>query len=157
MEHLIAPAVNVLILIGILFYYLREPTKTYVHSRHLSIRDELQRVTEQLRTAQKQYDEFSSKLKAIDAEVQALRNQAKQDAQSLRVKVLAEAAKHASSIVSDAKLAASNVFTDLKVELRRELGTRVLERAEAMLRERLTQDDRTRIRHDFSRQMEAIQ
>jgi hypothetical protein len=33
----------------------------------------------------------------------------------------------------------------------------VLDRAEAILRQRLTRDDQVRIRHEFSRQVETVQ
>jgi len=39
MGALLWPVFNLLILIGLLVYYLREPLKTFVRTRHETIRD----------------------------------------------------------------------------------------------------------------------
>jgi hypothetical protein len=49
------------------------------------------------------------------------------------------------------------MFGDLKNQLRSELSVQVLARAEAILRERLTGDDKARIRREFSQQVESVQ
>ncbi|MGZ3688014.1 MAG: F0F1 ATP synthase subunit B family protein [Bdellovibrionota bacterium] len=164
MEHLIAeiltlkaPFFNFFCLVAILVWKLRKPLGDFVHSRHLLLRDELMHVREQLRIAQDKYDEFSAKLKAIDAEISSLREQSKRDAQAARQRVSAEARKLAATIVSDARESAQALFEELRGQLFSELGTRILTRAEALLRERLTGDDRARIRQEFSRQLESVQ
>lgn len=157
METLIAPAVNLAILIGVMAYYLRAPIRQFVNERHLSLGQELIRVRELLRTSQGQYDEFSSKLKAIEVETSALREQVRQEALSTKAKIVAEAQKLASGIVADARTSAGGMYDELKNELSSELAGRVLERAEHILRERLTGDDRTRMRNEFSKQVEAVQ
>jgi F0F1-type ATP synthase membrane subunit b/b' len=136
---------------------LKAPTKNFVAQRHISIRDELQSVREQLRLAQEKYDEFSSKLKAIDAEIGSMREQSKQEANAIKQRLTAEARRGSSLVISDARNAASGLFNDLKGQLYGELSTRVLTRAETILKERLTGDDRARIRQEFSRQVESIQ
>ena len=55
----------------------------------------------------------------------------------------------------DAKAASETLFTDLKNQLRAELSTQVLARAETILTERLTGDDKARIRREFSKQVES--
>jgi F0F1-type ATP synthase membrane subunit b/b' len=157
MESLIAPLVNVTILIVFLSTKLKLPIRSFVSQRHLSIRDEIHSVREQLRQAQEQYDEFSFKLKAVDAEIAVLREQTKQDSVAIRQKVVNEARRVSGSIVSDAKNTAETMFSDLKGQLYFELVNKALEQAESLLRERLTGDDRMRIRQEFSRQMESIQ
>ena len=154
---LIAPFFNVTVLVGVLVYFLRKPISDFVSSRHAGLRDEVQRVSEQLRQSQSQFEEFSAKLKAIHAEISALREQAKQDAEATRARVVNDAKKLSAVILSDAKSSADAAFGDLKTQLRTELANRVLERAEALLRERLTSDERVRIRREFSSQLEKVQ
>jgi F0F1-type ATP synthase membrane subunit b/b' len=157
METLVAPTINLLCLLGFLAYYLRKPAKDFAKNRSVSIRGELEKVREELRIAQEKHREFSSKLKAMDAEVAALKNQAIQDAQAMKGRISAEAQKMAANIVSDARSASVVLYTEFKDQLYSELGLRVLDRAEKILSERLTGDDRARIRKEFATQVGATQ
>jgi F0F1-type ATP synthase membrane subunit b/b' len=157
MSELIFPTINLAILLVILFVYLREPTRLFIRTRHEELRDELRRVRDLLINAKAKFDEFSAKLKAMEAEVQSLRDQARQDAATLKSKILAEAQSLSATIVSDSRRSAQGLYGQLKSELFVEVGHKVLDRAEAMLRERLTGDDRARIRNEFSSQVERVQ
>lgn len=156
MESLVASSVNFLILVTGLFVALKKPFQVFVAQRHQSIRDELISVRDQLRSAQDKYDEFSSKLKAIDAELMSLREQTKQDGQALKARMVMDAKRNASTVVSDAKTASDGLYSELKGQLYSELTSKVLEKAEGLLKERLTGDDRVRIRREFSQQVETI-
>lgn len=157
METLIAPVVNLVILIGLMAYYLKQPLKEFAKGRHHSIRTELEAVRNQLANAKTKHAEFSSKLRAMDAEIAGLKTQAVQDAEGLKKKVQAEAQKLSSNIIEDAKHASKVLYSEFKGQLYSELGTQVLDRAEKILRERLTGDDRARIRQEFSTQVETMQ
>lgn len=155
MSELISPTFNLAVLIGLMVYYLREPLKQFVTGRHVELRDELGRVRDLLQKAKVQYEEFNAKLGALDAEVAALRNQATQDAQAARQRILSEAQKLSANIATDARHSAEALYADLKDNLYTELGAAVLERTEKVLRERLTGEDRVRIQKEFSAQVEA--
>ena len=155
MHTLIGPLINLLILVGILVYYLRQPMREFARTRSVSIRDEVARVREQLDRAKTKHSEFSSKLKAMDAEIAGLKNQAIQDAHAAKARIVAEAQKLSANISSDAHNAAVTLYSEFKGQVYGELGNRVLDRAEKILRERLTGDDHERIRREFENQMQA--
>jgi F0F1-type ATP synthase membrane subunit b/b' len=157
MESLIAPLINLIVLIGILAYYLRAPLKAFAQERHHTIREELESVRNQLRGAKEKHEEFSSKIRAMDAEVAALKDQTLQDARAVHTKILIEAKTLSGNIVADAKTASRVLYAEFKGQLYSELGNHVLDRAEKLLRERLTGDDKARIRKEFSTQVETIQ
>lgn len=157
MSELIFPAINLAILITIMVIYLREPIRAFVRGRHETLREELRSVRDLLAGAKTKYEEFSSKLKAMEAEITSMREQAKTDAAATKSKILAEAQSLSATIVSDARRSAQGMYGQLKNELFVEVGHKVLDRAEQMLRERLTGDDRARIRHEFSAQVESVQ
>ncbi|MEO7161632.1 MAG: hypothetical protein ABI041_01810, partial [Bdellovibrionia bacterium] len=73
METLFAPSFNLLILIAFMVYKLNKPVKEFVSLRHKTIRDDIHSVKQELQLAQEKYDEFSARLKAIDAEIVTLR------------------------------------------------------------------------------------
>ncbi len=148
---------NLFILVGVLVYKLRKPTQDYVLTRHHSLRDELKSVRVQLQAAQEKYDEFSSKLKALSSEVAVLNEQSQQDAVAMTHRIIADGRRLAGGMVSDARSSAETLYSDLKRDLYNELSAKVLDRAEVLLKERLTQDDQARIQKEFSNQVESIQ
>jgi F-type H+-transporting ATPase subunit b len=156
MKTLIAPFVNVIILVCFLIYYCRKPLREFVKSRHSFIRDELQRVAEQLRLAQTQYDEFSAKLKAMETEIGQLRQLAQQDGDAMKLKILNDGRRVSGAVVTQARAAAASLFDDLKDEITRELSARVLVRAEAILQQRLQPEDRVQLRKEFVNNMEKL-
>lgn len=157
MSELFAPTFNLVVLLGLLFYYLRDPIRTAVRIRHETLRDELTKVRETLVQAQNQHEEFSAKLKAIDVEIAAHRNQLLQDAQAAKQRIIADAQRLSGNIATDARRAAEALYAELKGSLYADAGRSVLDRAEAILRDRLTGDDRARIRKEFSTQVETAQ
>ena len=142
---------------AILFFYVRKPLSEFIFQRHVLLRDEVQGVTAKLRQAQEQFDEFSKKLKMIETEAAALKEQAAQDAKTMRQRLLTEARKAYTQIISDAKTSAEALFVEFRIELQKEFGLKVIDLAEKYLRERLTGDDRLRISREFSKQVERIQ
>jgi F0F1-type ATP synthase membrane subunit b/b' len=154
---LIPSVINLAILLGVLYHYTRKPLAAFVLTRHDSLRDELKRVRDQLKAAQEKFDEFSAKLKAIDAEIAALRAQSRQDAQAMKQRVVAEAQRASAMIVTDARAAAEGLYSELRGQLYLDMLASVVDRAERLMRDRLTSDDRTRIRQEFSKQVEAVQ
>ena len=155
MQTLIAPFINLVILLALLAYYLRQPLKDFAKNRSVSIREELKSVSEQLRVAKQKHAEFSSKLKAMDGEIAGLKSQAIQDAQNMKVRIETDAQKQSANVVSDARNGVVGLYSELKGEMYTEFGNRVLDRAETLLRERLTGDDRARITKEFTHQVEA--
>jgi F0F1-type ATP synthase membrane subunit b/b' len=153
MSSLAISFLNFSILVGILFYQLRKPTQEFVSNRHRFLRHEIQSVQAQLQSAQEKYDEFSRKLKALGSEVAVLKEQSQQDAVVMTQKIISEGKHLASVIIADARGSAENLFVDFKKGLYQELSVKVLERAEALLKERLTNDDQARIQKEFSQQV----
>jgi F0F1-type ATP synthase membrane subunit b/b' len=157
MESVIASSVNFLILVVIMVYKLRAPVREFVAQRHHSIREEIQEVRIQLQQAQEKYDEFSAKLKAVDAEVATLQEQTKQDTLAMKQRIVNESRKMASTIASDARNSVDSLHSELKGQLYAEWSLQVLDRAEQILKDRLTSSDRSRIGQEFSKQMESVQ
>jgi F0F1-type ATP synthase membrane subunit b/b' len=157
MSTLIAPVINLALLITALVIALKEPLRAFVKQRHETIGETLSKVRKMLIEAQEQHDEFSAKLKAIDVEIASLQEQAKQDAQTISSRVINEAQRVRATIVSDARINAENIFGDLKIQLRADFARRVVDRVEVLVRDRLTGDDRAKLREEFSVQVEAVQ
>lgn len=155
MQTLIAPLINLVILVAVLVYYCRHPLREFVRQRHHTLRDQILNVRKELGSAQEKYEEFSAKLKTIDSEIAVLREQARQDAQGAKQRAASEAQRFSANVVSDARATSAQLYDDLKEQLYQELSVRALMRAEAILNGRLTGDDKVRLRQEFSMELES--
>ena len=149
--------INFFILIALMVRYLRRPVIEFVQNRHTSILDELKKTKEELGRAQENYDKFSSKLMSLDSEVSSLRNYTAQDIEGTKKRIMDEARRSSYQIITDARAGVDGLFADLKANMYMELVSRVLSRTEELLRDRLTGDDKLRIREEFSKQVEIVQ
>ncbi|MGE0614688.1 MAG: hypothetical protein AB7P04_03530 [Bacteriovoracia bacterium] len=153
---LILPFINLSLLVAIILYFTRGHLKTFVKNRHETLREEIQTVREQLKAATERYEQFSAKLKAVEAEVSSLTTQMARDAQDMKARIVTHAKQSSSQMVADARGAARGGLEGLKQEVRSEFGWRVISKAEEILTKKLTGDDRARIRKEFSSQMEQM-
>lgn len=157
MHSLIAPAINLFILVAVLVVKLREPLRAFVKERHQSLRDELNKTQSQLTGAQKKFQEYSAKLQSMDAEIEELSMQARKDAEASKVKIVNESKKMADIVVIDSKKTAEALFLDFKEQLRGELAAQIITKAESLVRSRLTGDDRVKLVKEFSKQVGGAQ
>ena len=142
--------INFSVFSGMGFYYLRGPVKNYVSGRHTFMRDEVAKVREQLRSSQEKYEEFSAKLKAVDVEVVTIRENSQKDAAALKARMTAMAKQVAGTVIVEARSRATSLATECREQLRAEVGLRIVTRAQELILNRMTGDDRARIRKEFS-------
>ena len=83
----IAKIVNFGVLAGILAYYLKTPIQTHLAARGTQIRQDLVTAADLRATAEAQLADIESKLKALPAELEALRVQGAQDVRDERVRI----------------------------------------------------------------------
>ena len=152
---LLWPFINLTILVSFLTYKLKAPLGEFIKNRHTFVRDEVIRVGALLEDAKRKHGEFSAKLGSMNTEADAMKVQMRQDAESLKIRINAEAKRMAAGIVADAQTSANGMVLDLRRKLTMEMGMRIIDRAEVLIRSRLTGDDRVRIRKDFSQQVES--
>lgn len=156
-NDLVPGAFNLSLLIGLLFFKTREPLRQFIRERHETIRNELQKTAADLRNARQRFEEFSGRLGSMQTEAATLREQSKQDAQSAKTRIGEDAKRLASAIVGDARAAGEGLYGDFRRQLREEFAEKVITRAEALLKARLTGEDQARLREDFTRQLGGVQ
>jgi len=125
-----------------------------IQERHDVFRTNLHRAQEELAKAREQLDEYSAKLKAVEAEIRATQELFKEQAEKEKKEIIQKAEKNIESLLRDAKESASGLYGQLKKDLLVELGATVIQNAEDRLKKELTQDDHSKIRKDFSYRVE---
>ncbi len=154
METLIAPAINLTLLLVVLAYYLVGPLKAFASSRRGNIAEDLERSRQMLSSARERFDDFDSRLRSLGAELQSLLSQSAEEARRTRARLVQSANQLASTLVTDAQAAAGGMRSELIGQLRAEIATRAIARAEEQIRSRLTGEERVRLRKEFSALME---
>ena len=89
----VAKVVNFAILIGVLVYFLRAPVAGYLAGRITKVREDLVTAAQTRETASRQLAEIDAKLKALPAELEALKRRGAEDivAERVRIEEAAEA------------------------------------------------------------------
>lgn len=157
METLLAPSVNLFLLLALMAFYLAGPLKAFASSRQKSIREELEESRKLLAEARAKYEDFTFRLGGLGAEAATLKSQAEQDAKRAKDSLIRGAQHLGATIVSDARTAATGMRDDLVSALRVEVAHRALSRAEEQIRSRLTGEERARLRQEFSALVEKKQ
>lgn len=157
MSSLLWPTINVAILTGVLFKFLREPVKSFVSSRSQTIEKDLVDTAQQKTSAEKQKKELSAKLSNMDAEAERLVSDFQADARRLSEELVQKANVLAIQIRKDAEVAARSATQDLRAQLIAEYGTLLVNRIEAAVTKQLTQDDKTKFMKTFSKLVESTQ
>jgi F-type H+-transporting ATPase subunit b len=87
----IAKAVNFLILVGVLVYFLRAPLMGYLNGRIGRVREDLVTAAQTRETAARQLAEIDARLAALPAEIEALKRRGAEDLVAERARIEAQA------------------------------------------------------------------
>jgi F-type H+-transporting ATPase subunit b len=155
LSSLLWPAFNFVILVGGIIYLTKDNFVSFVATRHQQIKADLESARVQLEKAEKEFVQYQAKLQNLDREVRELYVQNKADMENSKLTLLAQARKMSDNIVADAKISSESMVHEFKNQMKADLTKQVLAKAEALIRTKLTGEDRERIRRDFSKQVEV--
>jgi F-type H+-transporting ATPase subunit b len=92
LSALLWPTINFVILVGGLWWLLRQPVATYLHDRHESIRKDLVEAANIKAAAAAQLSEIDHKLQALPAELDALKHRGAEEVAAEEQRIAAMAA-----------------------------------------------------------------
>jgi F-type H+-transporting ATPase subunit b len=141
--------INTLALIILLVYVLKKPLATFFSERRTRIARELDEAREQRNRAERTIEEYKVKLAGMEAELEKMRAELRKSAETEKEKVLANAERMANAMVESAKVAAEQELRNAKIALKNEAVELAVQLAEALIRERINEDDRKRIVEDY--------
>lgn len=141
--------INTLALIILLVYLLKKPLQNFFSDRRTRIARELEDAREQRNRAEQTIQEYKVKLASMEAELEKMRAELRKSAETEKEKVLANAERMANAMVESAKVAAEQELRNAKMALKNEAVELAVQLAEALIRERINEDDRKRIVEDY--------
>ena len=130
---------------GILYWKAGPALSKYLANRHESIKNALEEAAKLQEEAKEKLKEYSSRIADADAEVNALIEQIRKDAEEERAKLVSDAERQAERMKKDAEDRIESEFIAARRELEREVVAKAVEVAEKLLSEKSSASDQSKL------------
>lgn len=154
-RFVIEHAVNLLILLGVLFYFLKNPVKNFLAERRNSISSEIDEAQHQIAEAKKKYEEYAQRLSGIEREVNNLKETIVEQGQKEKEELIKQATQAARMIKEEARDSIARQTSRAKQEIQSEVVARALSLAEELIRKNISDSDRKRFIQNFTNNLEG--
>ena len=145
---------NLLLLLGLLFYLGRKPITEFFSSRRASIQSELHQAAELLDEAEHRNADLQRRLVDLSSEVEEIKGNAGRRAAEEAERILADARISAERIRRDASAALDHELRRARSQLREEAADLALELAAHKLNDQVGDSDRDRLLDEFITRIE---
>jgi len=156
MSQYLFPFLNISILGLILYFSLKEKVKDGVRSRHEHFSKMVESAVRQLNEGRDLLENARNKLDSVDVEIESLQSQIQTEREQVSARIISEAKKLSGSVVSDARTRGEALINEMVSDVTRALALDVIRGAEDEIKEKLTHDQRTRIRGEFSSFVQGV-
>lgn len=148
--------VNMVLFLGVLIYFLRGPLTKAMAERKESIRREAELASERRTRADQMASDIQARLTAIEQEVRAIHERAQAEGERQKRELIAAGEAEAAKIIQTARNEVDNRLKHARHELTEYAGELAAERAEQILREKINEDDQSRLFQESLRQVSEV-
>jgi F-type H+-transporting ATPase subunit b len=149
----IAKVVNFVILGGVLVYFLKTPISTYLASRETQIRQDLVMASDMRATASAQLAEIDRKLKALPAELEALKVQGAEDVKAEQARIAQAAAAERERLIAQTRREIDSRLRTARRQLTEHAAELAVQIAEERIKRSITTDDQLRLVDRYAAQL----
>jgi F-type H+-transporting ATPase subunit b len=147
-------AVNLAALVAVLVYFGRAPVRAFLAERRQTIEEGIEGARRELAAAEGRLAECRQRMDTLDRELDGIRRVVREQAESERDRLLADARAAAERIRRDAAAAAEQELRHAREQLREESAELAVRLAGELLRSQVTGTDRSRLLDEFVEQVE---
>lgn len=141
---------NFVILVSVLvFVFKKLDVKSFFSKRTESIANTLNELEAKKKEAEKTYEEYKQKLAQLDKETDRILQEYIEQGEREKARIIANAEKAAAEIRVATDLAIEQEIKSAKVDLQREIAELSVTAAEALLKEKIEDEDQNRLVNDF--------
>ena len=144
-----ARVMNFVVLMSLLVFVLRKPVANALSGRIDTIRDELDTLETQKADAEKTLAEYETKIATLESEVEVILAQYKEQGETAKKRIFAEAELHAAKLEEQAKRNIDHEFKAARAGLKAEIMALALEKAEELIQEKISADDQDKLVDDY--------
>lgn len=148
--------VNLFVLVGVLYYFLRRPIGEAMKARRETIRRELIRAQQERDAALAKLEEVKAKLANLDAEVATVREVAAREAIAERERIARSAEEDARKLREQAQREIESAGKAARQDLRRFAADQSVLLAEGMLRRDIRPEDDARLMQGYIEELEGV-
>jgi len=148
--------INMIAFFGLLFYFVGGPIKNAFVSRSEQIRREAEEAKTRRAKADQMAADIQARLTQIELDIQSIRERAEAEGQRQRQELMAAAEAEAAKILQSARLEVDNRLKLARRELTEYAGELATERAEAILKEKITEADQKKLFEESLREVGEV-
>jgi F-type H+-transporting ATPase subunit b len=152
----IAKVINLLLFVGLMFYFLRRPIKEAFRARQESIRSELMRAEEERAAALAKLEEVEGRIARLDAEVETIRANAQREAAEERARVERATEEEMRKIREQARREIESAAKAARAELRAYTAEQSIRLAEDMIRGEIRPEDDAHLVREYVEELGGV-
>lgn len=147
---------NMLLFFGVLVYFIKGPVKKAFAERSAQIRQAADEAKERRVKADQMASDIQARLTQIETEVRSIHERAQAEGERQKRELIAAAEVEAQKILAAAKSEVDNRLKHARKELTEYAGQLATERAEAILREKITEQDQRKLFDESLRELSEV-
>jgi F-type H+-transporting ATPase subunit b len=148
--------INMIVFFGLLAWFLRKPVTAALAARSEQIRGEMREAKERRQKSDQMAAEIQARLTQIEKDVEGIRERAEAEGQRQRQELIAAAEAEAQKILQAARNEVENRLKSARRELTEYAAELATERAEAILKEKITEADQRKLFEESLRQVSEV-
>jgi F-type H+-transporting ATPase subunit b len=145
--------VNFALLLVILYFILRKPIGGGAKERRARLEKEIEEARALKEAAESALAEAKAKMDSLDAEMAKLRQEVVDGGKSEAARITSEAEARAERMQADTTALVEQEVARMSRAIREEVVTGIVDRAEALVREKIRGDDQTRLANEYVREL----
>jgi len=150
-KYVFEHTVNLVILLGVLVYFLKDSVRNFLVERKGSISSEIDHAQHTIAEAKKKYEDYAERLKGIEDEINSIKESIVKQGQKEREEIIRQAGIASDNIKKEAQETIQFEAASAKREKQSEVVTIALQIAEKVIKENLTESDKQRFVDDFTK------
>jgi F-type H+-transporting ATPase subunit b len=147
---------NMILFIGVLAYFVGGPVKKMFSERSEAIRRANEEASERRAKADRMASDIQARLTAIEAEVRAIHERAQSEGERQKRELMTAAEAESQKILQAARTEVENRLKHARAELTEYAGQLASDRAEQILREKITEQDQRKLFQDSLREVGEV-
>jgi F-type H+-transporting ATPase subunit b len=148
--------VNFVLLLWVIRRLGKAPLASFLTDRREKIERGIREASAAKAKAEAVFNEYTERMKTLDAELTKLRADIAKAAASDRAKIVADAEENAKRVKSDTEELVARQAEQLEAEIRKEVVQAAIDAAERAVRETATAEDQRRLADAFTREMAKV-
>jgi F-type H+-transporting ATPase subunit b len=148
--------VNFALLVGLIIYMARKPTRAFLGSRRDAIERGIQEAAQAKAKAEAVQREYSERLKTLDQELAKLRADIAAAAEQDRARIVADAEVTAQRVKAETEALVARQAEDIAASIRREVVAAAVAAAERAVRAGVTPEDHRRLADTFVQELARV-